>query len=154
MSSIMNIFKEENGKYFVFIKQLDMFICNYGRITINPGAICTIKGYDNKIYFINSKNYLYGASVYAEIASHFDEYMKEISKDDVKEIMLYKEFKEKVLDDQVSKYVLDKVGAYNKLTDKYCHTASRKFEIDNEKVYELDKKTPDEVIKTFTKEKK
>lgn len=150
----MGIFKEVNGKYFVFVKQFDMFICNYGRITINPGALCTIEGYDNKIRFINSNTYLYGASVYAEIASHFSDYMKEISKEEVNNVLLYRQFKNKVIDDDISKYLLDKVGEYNEYTDKFCHTASHKYDISDNIVNELNDTSPKEFIKVFTKEKK
>lgn len=149
-----NIFKRLNGRYFVFVKQLDMFVCGYGRLIINPGALCTIEEYDNVIHFINSNNYLYGTYAYIEIANHFYEYMREISKEEVEEVLLYKQFKSKVVDDQIFKYLLDKVNAYDDNTDKYCHNASYKFDLSNEEVNELNDKSPADFINTYTKKLK
>lgn len=44
-------------KIYIVTKQFDVYTCNSGRTTVNPGAMFRRTG-DNRVYFINSNNYL------------------------------------------------------------------------------------------------
>lgn len=44
-------------KTYIVTEQFDMYTCNSGRVTVNPGAMFSRDQY-GRVYFIHSKNYL------------------------------------------------------------------------------------------------
>ena len=66
------------------IKQFDAYYCCFGRITVNPGAEFVFK--DDRIYFINTKNFLPRIAQKDFITSHdyeefdLENYINEIDK--------------------------------------------------------------------------
>lgn len=46
----------KSGVVYVTTKQFDAYYCGCGRVTVNPGAMFCLEG--NRVYFVNSKNYL------------------------------------------------------------------------------------------------